>query len=566
MKMSILKLITLCGAAFTAFSCIDTDTPQGNIDTGDGTGTLRLSSISVIDQTADKGSVSTRAISPADFDVTITRTSTGDVAFDDKYSAFPAELTLNAGDYSLYIESHEAVNATWDVVHYSATRTFSIVKDTETPLSVECKVSSVLVSVRYTDRMKALWPEAANEGVTVMLGEKNSEEGDIAYKLFYGQDKVDTGVFKPLEEENILYWEFVGQLDGQNIEQSRAITGVKAGQHRTLTFDIVVDEMGNAIFPLTVSMECEVVDINANINLGEEEIIDRFNPVEFAVSEGWKTDAANVIYMGDYDSANPYDIKITMTAAEGFATANWQVTSPYALSTLTQDKYGNLSAGLDLTVDPVSEATTFINSTLGIKTGASVLGANEYVLDVNKLMSNFYGSLSFGPDSSTFTVTLTGSDGSGESFSQTLTFDLRKGNEPSETSILTVTGSGIAERMVIQASALPTVSVNIVASAGVKDFIVSMESSEPSFNGVLAEMSPLGLLDETKYTTLEGLGLPYGNAVKDKTELPFDISTFVPMMAGFIGESSGFTADFHLTITDNTDKVINETIKLQITQ
>lgn len=174
---------------------------------------------------------------------------------------------------------------------------------------------------------------------------------------------------------------------------------------------------------------------------------------------------------------------------------------------------------------------------------------------------------SLAPETSIFTVTLTGGDDLGNELSRTLTFDLRKGTPPVEDYVLEVTGSGIDERMTVRASESPTVSVDIVASEGIKDFVVNMESSNSEFNGALTAMSPLGLLDESKYDNLAQLGLPYGDAVKDKTELTFDISNFVPMMAIFLQDApEGFTADFHLTITDNADHVVEETIKLQIEQ
>ncbi|MDR2890260.1 MAG: DUF4493 domain-containing protein [Alistipes sp.] len=576
MKRTIYKLFALCGVALAAFACVEAEVPAGETQQ-EGEGVLRLSGVSVVEDVTERPSLSTRAVSPDDFDVTITRTRTGEVQTF-KYGEMPAELTLKAGDYELYIESHEMPDVPqWDAVHYSTRRTFTIAKDMTTNLTdVVCKVTSILVSVRYTDEMvKALTEGEDGERVRVTIGGVYRE---------YDRDEHRVGVFKAPVEENLLKWEFHGSLgegmDMQQVAQAGSIPAVKAGQHRTLTFDILVDEMGKVVFPLTVSVECETVDVNVNVDL-DEEVIVPFLPVEVVASEGWTLTAPdepaipNVIYLGANSSNVPEDITMTLNAKNGIEEATLKIVSldgetPFAgLSLLYNDRYGNLSAGLNLLVDPVASGAAYINNSLGIKTGGDIVGQTEYVLDMTKLIRFIHYNLTTNsaPASTRLIVTLSGADDQGNSMTRVLTFELRKGDKPVVESILTATGSGIGERMEILGSnpAANPVKVDIVASAGIKGFEIDMESSNTQFDGALALMRPLNLLDESKYEDIATLGLPYGDGVRNQTELVFDITGFMSLITLFLDMEPGdMTADFHLKVTDNTDKVLEATIGLQI--
>ena len=57
---------------------------------------------------------------------------------------------------------------------------------------------------------------------------------------------------------------------------------------------------------------------------------------------------------------------------------------------------------------------------------------------------------------------------------------------------------------------------------------------------------------------LASLGFPVGDAVSGKTELPFDITDFMPMLAMFPGQH-----DFELTVVDAADLSTTKTLKFQ---
>ena len=90
--------------------------------------------------------------------------------------------------------------------------------------------------------------------------------------------------------------------------------------------------------------------------------------------------------------------------------------------------------------------------------------------------------------------------------------------------------------------------VNITAENGVKDLVVKIES--PSL-----DVTDVGLDDEFSLVdpqnleeALKGLGFPTGSEVRNQTLVVFDISEFIPMLAGFPGVHK-----FTITVTDNTD-------------
>lgn len=92
-----------------------------------------------------------------------------------------------------------------------------------------------------------------------------------------------------------------------------------------------------------------------------------------------------------------------------------------------------------------------------------------------------------------------------------------------------------------------TASIEVSAPAGIKSFMVKIESDNLDLSavGLPQEFDLVSVDGETK-ESLGGLGFPTGDQVKDKTQIGFDITTFVGMLGSFQGKSY-----FYLTVTDN---------------
>ena len=106
-----------------------------------------------------------------------------------------------------------------------------------------------------------------------------------------------------------------------------------------------------------------------------------------------------------------------------------------------------------------------------------------------------------------------------------------------------------------------TLIVGIEASAGIKNLNVTISSTNDSFAADVA--SQLGSFDLVnpgdKEEAISGLGLPYGDAIKNKTELDFDISTFTALLLGFPG-----THTFNIAVTDNQGKTESKSLVINV--
>jgi hypothetical protein len=140
-----------------------------------------------------------------------------------------------------------------------------------------------------------------------------------------------------------------------------------------------------------------------------------------------------------------------------------------------------------------------------------------------------------------------------------------------------ITGDGLGEeRMEIKASEalgetpVPVV-VNVAAPQGIESFKVEITSSSPVFTGALAGF---GLATEFDLANpgdlgqvLTGVNLINGADVKGKTDLAFDITSFIPMIFAVratAAETGDCTVDFKLTVTDTKEKSATATVKLQL--
>ena len=573
---NILKQLMICSIGLFALSCIKADLPQGAVSSDEGV--LAISPVSVVADVVEKGKPATRAeeVDPADFMITITRVNTSDVVHTGKYSEFPAEgLPLVIGDYNFYIENKPVSNSAWEEIHYSASRNFSISKEATTTLNdIVCKVTNILVSVKFTDRMKDLMDTDGK--VSVELVRNNPR--------VWNKAETRTAGYKAEAEANTLTWDFEGYIGEFYVEQTDIITGVKAGEHRTLTFDIVPPEEGQVEFGFSVSVECTVVNLNENVEVEEPIIKPLPEPVVIELSEGLVFDTPMVLYLGANNLGNreplPAGMTMTLKVPNGINVLNLKVSSSNTtncgtLFNTSTGPNGGIANGIDLFADPIGIARNYVNNYMGITTGEQLRGTTEYVLDITNMIGNYYQTRMISgssPAMSTWDITLTGGDAKGNILTKQVRFELKKENKPVSDFKLDITGDGIAAPKVLSAQNIldgATVSVLIEASAGIKGLSVSMSSTNGDFDGVVRGLSPLDLSVETSpiLEQLAGLGvsLPHGSDVVGKTSVTFDISEFLSLMTNFL-YAGDFTSNFELTVTDNEDRVITKTIVLTITE
>lgn len=105
-----------------------------------------------------------------------------------------------------------------------------------------------------------------------------------------------------------------------------------------------------------------------------------------------------------------------------------------------------------------------------------------------------------------------------------------------------------------------TLIVGIEASAGIQNLKVTISSDNEDFGSIGASFGTFDLANPgDKESMIAELGLPYGTAVKDKTELDFDISTFTSLLIPFDG-----THTFNIVVTDNQGKTESKSLVINV--
>lgn len=105
-----------------------------------------------------------------------------------------------------------------------------------------------------------------------------------------------------------------------------------------------------------------------------------------------------------------------------------------------------------------------------------------------------------------------------------------------------------------------TLIVGIEAPAGIQNLKVTISSDNGDFGSIGASFGTFDLANPgDKESMIAELGLPYGTAVKDKTELDFDISTFTSLLIPFDG-----THTFNIVVTDNQGKTESKSLVINV--
>lgn len=105
-----------------------------------------------------------------------------------------------------------------------------------------------------------------------------------------------------------------------------------------------------------------------------------------------------------------------------------------------------------------------------------------------------------------------------------------------------------------------TLIVGIEVPAGIQNLKVTISSDNEDFGSIGASFGTFDLANPgDKESMIAELGLPYGTAVKDKTELDFDISTFTSLLIPFDG-----THTFNIAVTDNQGKTESKSLVINV--
>lgn len=102
--------------------------------------------------------------------------------------------------------------------------------------------------------------------------------------------------------------------------------------------------------------------------------------------------------------------------------------------------------------------------------------------------------------------------------------------------------------------------VNITAESGLAHLYLEITSTNEEFAGIAVSMFGTGRYDMAYPTpgseaNLDELNLSYGSAILNQKEVPFDITSFIPLLSGFKG-----THTFKLTVVSNKPSELSKSL------
>lgn len=427
MKTKILSFALAVAASIGLASC-DSDW-QPAVD-GGRAGQIKLSSISIEVDEAEEV-LKRSSVDVSSFLVKIYKAD-GDGALVNQwtYAQMPEIFSLPVGDYRVDIASHNVQKAEWDAPLFLGSKTFSIADSEITDIgTVTCKFSSIKVSVRFTDELRAAMADDVE--VTVVC----NDEGTLTFT----PAETRVGCFEAVEGSTTLAASFKGTVKGFKEDFHRIYEDVKAGQHRIITFglrdsQIEPDPETGTIDPtegVNVSVDVENENVGGSVDAEEDNLggDDRPGKEEFGGGEDPgpgpgpdDPDASNVDFNCDLDLTKVHDV-----TPENCAKAIIDIVSKYPIENLvvdiesSSDDFNNIliAGGLGTSFDLANPATPALEATLsgfGLPVSASVKGQTAVEFDVSGLvglLDNFSGTHNF-------KVTVT--DAKGKTFDDTLKF------------------------------------------------------------------------------------------------------------------------------------------------
>lgn len=494
------------------------------------------------------------------------------VAVDSKsYGELRAELSagpkkLPVGGYTMRVRSEASMpGADWNHPVYGGEKGFAITKGATVSVGeIRCTLQNIKVTLevsadladRFTDDTKA----------TVSLG---------ANSLEFPVRGAQAGYFLPAEEFNTLHFALKGTFAATQspVQFTKDIERVKAGQWRKITLVVTYADKGGVKFDVSVDSFVQTDDpivINGTAYVWEQ--IYSEQPLVGMPSVAWTDhDLAEPLRLtaAMFDENNrctePLDFVVTAPGLIDRVEVDVESTDPALLAAL---EASSIAQGIDLcSVEPGHPAYTLL-SAFGFPLGAELRGAESRTFSLGGAMPLLYNRPGYA-GTHTFTVTVT--DAEGQSARAALTVIVGGSGEQGEPSIVWEGHEFDAQTGVAEAVVTPGLQVEIAfyAPAGIRSLWVNIDSetltpAELQGVGIPASFDLADVHNSEDFPLLEtalgtDLGFPINDQVRNRTEVPFVITPFVSLLAGFQGEHR-----FHLTLTDNNGVKISKTVLLTV--
>ena len=497
------------------------------------------------------------------------RDATGKLALQETYGDLKVSigeagrLELPVGGYTMEVRSEEAATtpaAEWEHPVYFGSQEFVIEKNQTTPIDeVVCTLNNIKVTLMCSKDLADQL--TADTKSTVTLGETT---------MTFLKDETRAAYFMPQGETNTLKLHLEGAFadtPDAPVRINKSISGVKAGQWRKITINVLNANEGNVQFQITVEnwVYDQKIDVDvmrlyafAEETIPDEDISDEGSPV---VTLDGKDIAQGYTISGSmYDETLgkwTENLKAVVTPEDGATvkSVNLVFESDNADFLAAVDAAGYKNRTVPLW--PENEA----NAPYVVMKEASTSVLTATVKDAG--MSGFYqyegthtakfvtvdskGRTSY--TKLNIRVTESGSTESGpgivwtnKSGSKTYDFDTRYNHIGMEILI------GVTSQTGFTGFTVDIISENVLPAS-------ELES--------VGLASHLDLINPGEFQSkLEGFGFPTGAAVSGQKTLSFDISGFMDLLSLLNKEGN---CDFRLTVTDASG-TNTKTIRLYVTK
>lgn len=521
----------------------DTQTDTGNEDTGGETGRPT--------------SRTTRAeIDTDDYIVEILDAENISVlrkTYGEMKSILSEPMSLAVGSYKLVIRSEENYPATaWEHPVYGAEKSFSILKAQTTSIGeVVCTLQNIKVTFMGSkDLMDKLTDDTK---AVISLGEN---------KVEFAKGETRAAYFLPLEELNKLTMQLSGKFvdTGADASFTKSISNVKAGQWRKITLVISYADKGNIKFDIKVDsfIQDEEIVINGTEGLWEEiyteePVIDPTAPtitwVDHDISKPFHL-MASMFQDGKCTEPFKFDL-VSPNGIESFIVEISSTNSDFMQSLVDSE----LPTTFDLCkVTPTHPAYTLL-AAFGFPLGDEVKNVKAASFDIAGAMPLLYNRPGF---DGTHTFAFTIADINGKQTPAALQIVVDRNNENVDPAIIWK-GYDIDKQHDLVGDML--IDIDITAPAGIKNLVVTIISETLDLDGILPSSFDLANITDPELAKSlgkdGGLGFPINDEVKDKTAIPFSITSFGGLLMNFEG-----LHEFKLDVTDNNDTTVTKSIKL----
>lgn len=257
--LALLSILGLAGCKDEGFGPNESETGTGKLST---VGLM----LTISNEELRKSASWTRSVELADFIVDIIKD--GQTVCSYRYAEMPGVIELPTGTYIARAHLGSNPKADWDSPYYAGeSESFTITKDQITEAqTITCKLANVRVTIIYSDELKEYMADDAK--VTVVMGDDAT--------LSFAKTETRSGYFAYLEGSNTLAATFDGDVDGVHETSSRVHTDVAPGTHYRITYTLHTpgsdpNASGNIVPGLTVDAKVEVVDMNVNIDPGDDD-------------------------------------------------------------------------------------------------------------------------------------------------------------------------------------------------------------------------------------------------------------------------------------------------------